>query len=72
MRACVCVCARVCGVTDEYVAVRFYNNIAALIACPQDQVEVEVVRLMGIRIRAPITRMKTKAQVGSVCRKATF
>ena len=31
--------------------------------CPQDQVEVEVVQLTAIRIRAPITRMKTKAQV---------
>lgn len=34
-----------------------------LLLCPQDQVEVEVVRLTAIRIRAPITRMKTGAQV---------
>uniref|UniRef100_W5UKJ8 Nuclear pore membrane glycoprotein 210 n=1 Tax=Ictalurus punctatus TaxID=7998 RepID=W5UKJ8_ICTPU len=30
-----------------------------LVAISQDQVEVEVVQLKGIRIRAPITRMKT-------------
>lgn len=30
---------------------------------PQDVVEVEVVQLTGIRIRAPITRLKTGAQV---------
>lgn len=30
---------------------------------PQDQVEVEVVVLTAIRIRAPITRMETGAQV---------
>lgn len=29
----------------------------------QDQVEVEVVQLVAIRIRAPITRMKTGTQV---------
>lgn len=29
----------------------------------QDQVEVEVVQLMAIRIRAPITRMKSGTQV---------
>ncbi|KAM8862436.1 LOW QUALITY PROTEIN: nuclear pore membrane glycoprotein 210 [Spinachia spinachia] len=34
-----------------------------LVVVSQDQVEVEVVRLTGIRIRAPITRMKTKAQM---------
>uniref|UniRef100_A0A8C3AE82 Nucleoporin 210 n=1 Tax=Cyclopterus lumpus TaxID=8103 RepID=A0A8C3AE82_CYCLU len=34
-----------------------------LVVVSQDQVEVEVVRLTGIRIRAPITRMKTKTQM---------
>ncbi|KAM6929481.1 nuclear pore membrane glycoprotein 210 isoform 2-T2 [Lycodopsis pacificus] len=34
-----------------------------LVVVSQDQVEVEVVRLTAIRIRAPITRMKTKAQM---------
>lgn len=32
-------------------------------AYEQDQVEVEVLQLTGIRIRAPITRMKTGTQV---------
>ncbi|XP_075955942.1 nuclear pore membrane glycoprotein 210 isoform X1 [Anarhichas minor] len=34
-----------------------------LVVVSQDQVEVEVVRLTAIRIRAPITRMKTRAQM---------
>lgn len=34
-----------------------------LVVISQDQVEVEVVRLAGIRIRAPITRIKTGAQM---------
>ncbi|XP_067448776.1 nuclear pore membrane glycoprotein 210 [Thunnus thynnus] len=34
-----------------------------LVVVSQDQVEVEVVRLTGIRIRAPITRIKTGAQM---------
>ncbi|KAM4609800.1 nuclear pore membrane glycoprotein 210 [Polymixia lowei] len=34
-----------------------------LVVVSQDQVEVEVVRLRAIRIRAPITRMKTGAQM---------
>lgn len=34
-----------------------------LVVVSQDQVEVEVVQLTAIRIRAPITRMKTKAQM---------
>lgn len=34
-----------------------------LLFSPQDVVEVEVVQLTGIRIRAPITRLKTEAQV---------
>ncbi|KAJ3587076.1 hypothetical protein NHX12_013466 [Muraenolepis orangiensis] len=34
-----------------------------LIVVSQDRVEVEVVQLTGIRIRAPITRMKTGAQM---------
>ncbi|XP_053281143.1 nuclear pore membrane glycoprotein 210 isoform X2 [Pleuronectes platessa] len=34
-----------------------------LVVVSQDQVEVEVVLLTGIRIRAPITRMKTGAQM---------
>ncbi|KAG7245599.1 hypothetical protein CRUP_015749, partial [Coryphaenoides rupestris] len=33
-----------------------------LIVVSQDRMEVEVVQLTGIRIRAPITRMKTGAQ----------
>ncbi|KAG7521448.1 hypothetical protein JOB18_048637 [Solea senegalensis] len=34
-----------------------------LVVVSQDQVEVEVVRLTGIRIRTPITRMKTGTQM---------
>ncbi|KAA8590872.1 hypothetical protein FQN60_001815 [Etheostoma spectabile] len=34
-----------------------------LVVVSQDQVEIEVVQLTGIRIRAPITRMKTQAQM---------
>lgn len=34
-----------------------------LVVVSQDQVEVEVVQLTAIRIRAPITRMKTKTQM---------
>ncbi|KAM7404954.1 hypothetical protein PAMP_012253 [Pampus punctatissimus] len=34
-----------------------------LVVVSQDQVEVEVVRLTGIQIRAPITRIKTGAQM---------
>uniref|UniRef100_A0A667Z7B9 Nucleoporin 210 n=1 Tax=Myripristis murdjan TaxID=586833 RepID=A0A667Z7B9_9TELE len=34
-----------------------------LVVVSKDQVEVEVVQLRGIRIRAPITRMKTGAQM---------
>ncbi|CAK6957463.1 LOW QUALITY PROTEIN: nuclear pore membrane glycoprotein 210 [Scomber scombrus] len=34
-----------------------------LVVVSQDQVEVEVVHLLGIRIRAPITRMKTGTQM---------
>uniref|UniRef100_A0A8C9X773 Nucleoporin 210 n=1 Tax=Sander lucioperca TaxID=283035 RepID=A0A8C9X773_SANLU len=34
-----------------------------LVVVSQDQVEIEVVQLTAIRIRAPITRMKTKAQM---------
>ncbi|XP_068453673.1 nuclear pore membrane glycoprotein 210 isoform X2 [Clinocottus analis] len=34
-----------------------------LVIVSQDQVEVEVVQLTAIRIRAPITRMKTKTQM---------
>ncbi|XP_077577964.1 nuclear pore membrane glycoprotein 210 isoform X2 [Stigmatopora nigra] len=34
-----------------------------MVVVSKDQVEVEVVRLTGIRIRAPITRMKTGAQM---------
>lgn len=34
-----------------------------ILFCPKDEVEVEVVQLMGIRIRAPITRMTTGTQV---------
>uniref|UniRef100_A0A8D0CQP8 Nucleoporin 210 n=1 Tax=Sander lucioperca TaxID=283035 RepID=A0A8D0CQP8_SANLU len=44
------------------LVVVFYNKKLVLL-CSQDQVEIEVVQLTAIRIRAPITRMKTKAQM---------
>lgn len=40
-----------------------FTDKKLILLCPQDQVEVEVVQLTAIRIRAPITRMKTGAQV---------
>ncbi|KAF1390292.1 hypothetical protein PFLUV_G00056550 [Perca fluviatilis] len=38
-------------------------TVELVLLCSQDQVEIEVVQLTAIRIRAPITRMKTKAQM---------
>lgn len=40
-----------------------FTDEMLIILCSQDQVEVEVVQLTAIRIRAPITRLKTGAQV---------
>lgn len=40
-----------------------YLDFTHEILFSQDQVEVEVVFLTAIRIRAPVTRMKTGAQV---------
>uniref|UniRef100_A0A8D0CQQ4 Nucleoporin 210 n=1 Tax=Sander lucioperca TaxID=283035 RepID=A0A8D0CQQ4_SANLU len=50
------------NVTLVVVSQVFYNKKLVLL-CSQDQVEIEVVQLTAIRIRAPITRMKTKAQM---------
>lgn len=48
---------------DKHVNPLDFTDKKLILLCPQDQVEVEVVQLTAIRIRAPITRMKTGAQV---------
>ena len=56
----VTVCVSVCVMWTN-VWLNFTDDV--FIVFFQDQVEVEVVLLTGIRIRTPITRMKTGAQV---------
>lgn len=51
------------GDVDTCVTHLDFTDEKSILLFSQDQVEVEVVFLTAIRIRAPVTRMKTGAQV---------